>query len=114
MKKPKYKIHPFCLEASELQLLQGWKTAPYQDRWLLPKRTSNSRATQKADDVDDRGLSDSQAHQLLILAVNYLPQYSVIRNTALQVSNLTTLALNALTLATKEGPTAMQYLVRTC
>jgi len=36
------------------------------------------------------------------------------RNAVLGVSHLTPLALNALTLATKEGPTAMQLLVRTC
>lgn len=29
--KNKFKSHHFCLEASELHLLQIWKTAPYQD-----------------------------------------------------------------------------------
>lgn len=58
--KNKFKNHNFCLEASELQLLQIWKTAPYQDtRPQLAKCTSNRRAAQKADAVDDRELSDN-------------------------------------------------------
>lgn len=36
------------------------------------------------------------------------------RNGILQVSHMTTLRLKALTLATKEGPTTMQLLDRTC
>lgn len=53
------KNHPFCLQASEVQLLQGWKTAPQQGKELqLPKR-SDCGAAQNPDDSSQPAHAES-------------------------------------------------------